>query len=103
MGKIPGPIKLTILVVGPQKFTPSENGNTYIECSFVKDGQVEKEKQVAFWGTQGKNVRNLRGIIGRNPQFNVTVSFGWTPNANYADRHKLWIPEEAELSFEESN
>ena len=44
-------------------------------------------------------VQNLRSIIERNPPFNVTASFGWTPNREFADRHSLWIPEEADLSF----
>lgn len=102
MSKIPGPIKVTILEIGPQKFTPSENGNTYIECSVLKNGQVGNKEQIAFWGTQGKNVRNLRALLERNPPFNVSANFGWIPNANYADRHSLWIPEAAELLFQEN-
>jgi len=93
MGKIPGPIELTILVVGGQSETP--NGNVYIECT-----AYQKEKQVAFWGTQGMNVQNLRSVVERNPPFNVKASFGWAPNPDFADQHSLWIPETADLSYE---
>lgn len=94
MGKIPGPIELIIQVIGAQSETP--NGNIYIECTAYQKGQV------AFWGTQGVNVRNLRSIVERNPPFKVTASFGWTPNPDFSDQHSLWIPEAAGLSFEEA-
>ena len=93
MGKIPGPIELTIQKVGAQSETP--NGNVYIECT-----ASNKEKQVAFWGTQGMNVQNLRSVVERNPPFNVKASFGWAPNPDFADQHSLWIPETADLSYE---
>lgn len=93
MGKIPGPIAMTVNSFD-RLLREAKNG-IFIECSTQEKGTV------AFWGTQGKNNRNIKYLLEKTPPFKISAEFGWTPNPNYTDQHKLWIPEAAGIRLVE--